>query len=274
MPISNRRPILRAASTQRDDASPYCRDGKNLTEISAALSIGYMKAANIVPGEAEAAASPALIEFASERKRRPRQRASARLLHHPESWRVLLVEAARAGPKTVEIATSAASRANCGYAAIADAAGIPANVIPVVDAAGSRTKTSARSCDAARIETKTRRIQDTASPRAWSTVYAAGRIADRQASAARSRADMPGADDQRYMSAFRPRTSANAGAGDAPTPGGGNGSLGNGSLGNGSLGISANRGTANQSSRHGQGQSTPHVPLRNAGRPRSFGTGL
>ena len=99
-------------------------------------------------GEAEAAASPALIEFAGELKRRPRRDARRRrLLPHPKSWRVLLFDAARAGSKTVEIATSAGSRAN---SAAIDAAGIQAKLNLVVEAAGSGPKTASDTIGAAR----------------------------------------------------------------------------------------------------------------------------
>jgi hypothetical protein len=48
IPISNRRSLLSAASTQ-GNAAALPRDGENLTEISTTLSTGYKTAANIVP---------------------------------------------------------------------------------------------------------------------------------------------------------------------------------------------------------------------------------
>jgi hypothetical protein len=146
MPISNRRPILRAASTQRDTSSPYCRDGENLTEISAVLSIGYMKAANIVP----AAKSKQAPHSSHSRENGMEGRATApaaRLWPHPESWRVLLLDAARAGSKTVESATSAGSRAN---SVTIDAASIQAKLNLVVEAAGSNAQTASDTIGAAR----------------------------------------------------------------------------------------------------------------------------
>jgi hypothetical protein len=59
----------------------------------------------------------------------------------------LLVDAARAGPETIEIANSAASRAN---SAAIDAAGIQAKLNLVVEAAGSDRKTASDTVDAAR----------------------------------------------------------------------------------------------------------------------------
>ncbi|PNE12146.1 MAG: hypothetical protein CR217_04835 [Beijerinckiaceae bacterium] len=148
MPISNRRPILRAASTQRDTSSPYCRDGENLTEISAVLSIGYMKAANIVPAAKPKPrpAPPSSNSRASGSEGRDTAQA-ARLWPHPKSWRVSLLDAARAGSKTVEIAKSAGSRAN---SAAIDAAGIQTKLKPIVEAAGSGRKTAADTIGAAR----------------------------------------------------------------------------------------------------------------------------
>jgi hypothetical protein len=149
MPISNRRPILREASTQRDAASPYCRDGKNLTEISAALSIGYKKAANIVPAAKSKPrlAPPSSNSRASGSEGRDVTSRKRACLLHPESWRVLLLDAARAGPKTVEIATSAGSRAN---SVTIDAASIQAKLNLVVEAAGSNAQTASDTIGAAR----------------------------------------------------------------------------------------------------------------------------
>jgi hypothetical protein len=59
----------------------------------------------------------------------------------------LLVDAARAGAKTVEIANSAASRAN---SAAIDAAGVEAKLNLVVQATGSDTETASDAVDAAR----------------------------------------------------------------------------------------------------------------------------
>ena len=64
--------------------------------------------------------------------------------------------------------------------------------------------------------------------------------------------------------ACRPRFVGNAGAGDTRTRDD------NGRR----LGVSGNRGTANKSRHHGQGQSTPHLSHRNVGRYPSPGTGL
>ncbi|MDQ6702373.1 MAG: hypothetical protein M3Z96_04315 [Pseudomonadota bacterium] len=59
------------ASTQGNAASPPCRDGKNITEISAPLSTVRTTVANIVP-VAKLKLSLARIEFTVELKRRPR----------------------------------------------------------------------------------------------------------------------------------------------------------------------------------------------------------
>jgi hypothetical protein len=88
------------------------RDGKNLTENSAAPSTDYTTAANIVP-KAKLKLRPTPIEFAVEPKRRPRHdvRATARLPHPLASWRVLLFYATRVGSAPIEFANPASSGA-------------------------------------------------------------------------------------------------------------------------------------------------------------------
>jgi transposase len=121
------------------------RDGKNLKEISATFSTGYKTAAKLKLRPRPAPPSPSSNSRSNKTERRDTAQ-GGRLLH-PKSWRVLLFDAARAGPKTVEIAKSAASRAN---SAAIDAAGIQAKLKLVVDATGSGLKTASRTADAAR----------------------------------------------------------------------------------------------------------------------------
>ena len=68
-------------------------------------------------------------------------------MRHSKSWRVLLIDAAGAGPKTILIGKPAASRPN--WAAI-DAAGIQAKLHLVIEAASSGRKTTSDTVDAAR----------------------------------------------------------------------------------------------------------------------------
>jgi hypothetical protein len=129
-PITNRRSILRAASTQEN---PRRRLAPQRQEPygSAQLPAGYKAAANIVPA-ATLKLLPGRIEFAVELKRRPRRRATARLLHPLEFWRVLLIYATRAGSDTIDPASSRATAAD-------DTTRIPADATLVFGAAGSRT---------------------------------------------------------------------------------------------------------------------------------------
>jgi hypothetical protein len=107
--------------------------GKTVTEISATLSTDYTTSPNIVPTE-KLKLRPTHIAFAVELKRRPQHdvRATARLPHSLESWRVLLIYTTRPGAGTLDPAGSRATAAD-------DTTGIPTEVALVHDAAGSRT---------------------------------------------------------------------------------------------------------------------------------------
>ena len=122
------------ASTPGDAASSPCPcEARTLTEISATLSTDYTTSANIVP-TAKLKLRPTPIAFAVEPKRRPQHdvRATARLPHSLESWRVLLIYATRPSAATLDPASSRATAAD-------DTTRIPAEVTLVHDAAGSRT---------------------------------------------------------------------------------------------------------------------------------------
>ena len=164
-------------------------------------------------------------------------RDAARGPKHPKSWRGLLPDAARAGPKTVEIAKTADSRAN---SAAIDTAGVQAKLDLIPETAGSDPKAAPDTIGAARRASPGSSIADSAGPGPRLTSGTAGGVADTPTNAVRPSADMAGSDDQRQMLANRARSAANAGAGDAPAP-----------IDDRSLSMSKNHGAANESSRQG-----------------------
>jgi hypothetical protein len=160
---------------------------------------------------------------------------------HPKSWRGLLPDAARAGPKTVEIAKTADSRAN---SAAIDTAGVQAKLDLIPDAARAGPKAAPHTIDAARRASPGSSIAESAGPGPRPISGTAGGVADTPTNAVRPSADMAGSDDQRQMLANRARSAANAGAGDAPAP------IDDRSRSR-SLSMSKNHGAANESSRQG-----------------------
>jgi hypothetical protein len=64
------------------------RDGRNLTKISATLSIGYKTGRMLFRRLSRSCGHPALIEFAVELREGRDTAQVVRLLPHPKSWRI------------------------------------------------------------------------------------------------------------------------------------------------------------------------------------------